>query len=518
MTSSVGEGQTNKWIVTVAVITGALMSSINMSTVNVALPYLRSSLGATIEEITWVATGYMLANIVMMPVTAMLSSRFGRKGFFLFSVTLFALSSMLCGLAWDFPSLVIFRIIQGIGGGPLLPIPQAILRETFPPEEQGVAMGIFGFGVVLGPAFGPTVGGWLIDHYSWPWIFYVNVPVGLLSLILVSRYVQDPPYLIRKREKTDFPGIALLILGLGSLQLMLERGPQKDWFDSAFIAYLAIASVAGLGLFIWRELTADKPAVNLRVFRNLPFASGSTLGGVMGMGLFGGLFLLPMFLQQLLDYPAFNAGLAMMPRSVAMAVSMWTVGRLYNLIGPRLLIGAGFALTGFSFWELSRLSLDAGLWDIILPQFWQGIGFGMIFVPLSTAGLSTIEPPMMTAATGLYNLVRQLAGSIGMAIAATQLTRGTNMFRAFLVENITEFRDATTERLQAMGAMFMNTGSDFVTARQKALRLLEEMIMGHARMLSFNRIFFLLACLFLLAIPLVFLLRGFRHTMTEKRH
>jgi DHA2 family multidrug resistance protein len=498
---------TNKWLITVTVMTGTLMAALDLSIVNVALPYMRGSLGASIEEITWVATGYMLSNVTVMPLIALLTARFGRKRFFMFSVLIFTLSSMACGLARDMTTMVTFRVIQGIGGGALIPVSQAILRETFPQEEQGMAMGIYGVGVVMGPAIGPTLGGWLTTHYSWPWIFYVNVPVGLINLLLVSRFIEDPPYLIRETGKADLPGVGLLAVGLGSLQIMLEKGEQKDWFTSTLITYLAVVSAVGLILFVLRELTTERPAVDLRILKNLTFTSGTFIGGVLGMGLFGTLFLLPLLLEQLLGYPAFDSGLALMPRSIAMAFAMPLAGRLYNRAGPRVLVFLGLVVSAFSFWELSRLSLDVGFWDIAFPQFIQGVGFGTIFVALSTAALSDVSKPKMQAATGLYNVVRLVFGSIGLAIAATELDRGTMRYGAILMRHVTEYRDTVQEWLRTLSGALAAQGSDGFTARLQALGLINTEVTRQAMMIAFNRLFFMVCVLFLLSLPLVYLLR-----------
>ncbi len=502
----------NKWMITVTVMTGTVLSALDASIVNVALPYMRGNLGASVEEITWVATGYMLSNVITMPLVALLSSRFGRKRFYILSVVLFTVSSILCGTARHLSSLVVFRVIQGIGGGALIPIAQAILRETFPLEEQGMAMGIYGLGVVMGPAFGPTLGGWLTDHYAWPWIFYVNVPIGVINLLLVSRYIQDPPYLVREKGRIDWLGVGLLAVGLGALQVMLERGEQKDWFSSTFIVYLAVVAAIGILLFVWRELVAERPAVDLRVLRNVTFATGTMIGGVLGMGLYGTLFLMPLLLEQLLNYPAFDAGLALMPRSLAMAVTMPLAGSLYNRAGPRFLIGLGLVVSAFSFWQLSRLSLEVGFKDIVLPQFVQGVGFGMIFVALSTVALSTIEKPRMQAATGLYNVVRLIFGSVGIAVFATQLEKGGQGYRAVLVEHITAYRDTAVESLAALSRLMLSRGSDLATAREQALGLLSGEVTRQAVMLSYNRVFFLVACLFVVSAPLIVLLRRVKTT------
>ena len=283
-------------------------------------PHMRGTLGASVEEITWVSTGYILSNVIIMPIVGLMSSRFGRKRFYIVSVLLFTCASMMCGIAWSLGSMVTFRIIQGIGGGALIPVSQAILRETFPPKEQAMAMGIYGVGVILGPAIGPTLGGWLIDNYSWPWIFYINLPVGILNILLVMKFIEDPPYLLREKGKLDLAGLLFMTIGLGALQIMLEKGEQKDWFASNFIISLAAISCIGLMVFIWRELTTDRPAVNLRILKDMNFTSATFLGGILGLALMGSLFLLPLLLQQLLGYPAFDSGLALLPRSIAMGI------------------------------------------------------------------------------------------------------------------------------------------------------------------------------------------------------
>ena len=498
----------HKWIIAGSVMVGTIMAVLDSTIVNVALPSISGSMGATIEQITWVVTGYILANVIIMPLVALLSQRFGRKNFYLANVVIFTLASMACGLARNLPMMVFFRALQGIGGGVLLTVSQAILRETFPPEEQGTAMGIFGLGVVLAPAFGPTLGGWLIDKYSWPWIFYINVPIGIINLILVSRFVEDPSYLIRKKGDIDWLGLALMITGLGALQLMLEEGQRNDWFQSGYIVRLTITAVFGLTLFVWRELTARNPAVNLRILRNVSFASATALGGILGIALNGSLFLLPLFLQNLLGYPAMKSGLALMPRSLAMAVIMPIGGRFYNKLGPRLLVGAGLIVTGLSFWDLSHLTSQVGFMDILWPQVWQGVGFSLIFVALSTAALATIPRPDVTAATGLYNVSRQVFGSVGIAVAATQLTAGVTTYHAILAERAGQANATAIGWLsQTTAAMMARTGADFATARMQALKLLDLMVTREATVLSYNRVFVLVSMLFIFALPLVFLLK-----------
>ncbi len=501
----------HKWLITLTVMVGTIMSALDSSIVNVALPYMRGGLGATVEQITWVATGYLLSTVITMPLIALMSARFGRKRFYAASIFVFTASSMLCGISWNLESLVLFRILQGIGGGAMIPVAQAILRESFSSREQGLAMGIYGLGIVLGPAIGPTLGGWLTDRFSWPWIFFINVPIGILDLILLDRFISDPPYLVREKGPIDWTGLGLMILGLGSLQLMLEEGERKDWFGSSFITELLIVAIAGIALFVWRELTTPRPAVNLRILKNLSFSVGTLLGGLLGMGLYGSLFLLPLLLQQLKGYTALDSGIALMPRSLAMAVMMPLAGRLYNRIGPRLLIAGGLALSALSFLQFSRFSIEIGFLDLAAPQVLQGFGFGMIFVSLSTAALMTIEKAKMNAATGLYNVVRQVFGSIGIAIAASQLSHGQALFRSVIGDHLSAYSDATMQTYGVLRRGMQGAGSDPFTAQAQALRILDASASRQAAMMAYNRIFFMVVILFVASIPLVMLLRNQSH-------
>ena len=496
----------NRWVVAGAVMLGTIMAVLDSSIVNVALPDMSGTLGATVEQITWVVSGYILSSVIIMPITALLSARYGRKRFYMFSVLAFTLASMACGLARSLPTMVAFRIVQGVGGGVLMTVSQAILRETFPAEEQGMAMGLFGMGVVLAPAIGPTLGGWLTDTYSWPWVFYVNVPVGVANLLLVQRFVHDPPYFERHRTRIDWWGIGLLTAGLGALQLMLERGQEKNWFESNEIIFLGAVAAAGLVLFVWQELTSDRPAVDLRLFRNVSFTSATVLGGFLGVALFGTLFLLPLFLQRLLGYGAMESGLALMPRSLAMAVLMPIAGRLYNRVGPRLMVAVGLTVSAYSFFDLAHLTLDVGFWDIFFPQVWQGVGFSLIFVALSTAALATIDRRQMTAASGLYNVVRQVFGSVGIAVAATQLTHASSTYGATLATRITPYHPAASQMLSGAMAALQARGADALTAFRQGLGLLQGMVMRQAAVLAYNHIFQLAMLLLLLGLPLVLFL------------
>ncbi len=497
---------TNKWVIAGTVMIGTIMAVLDSSIVNVALPAMQGSLGATVDEITWVVTGYILSNVLIMPVTSMLSSRFGRKNFFIANVVIFTVGSMACGLSRSLDAIIVWRVLQGIGGGVLITISQAILRESFPAEEQGLAMGVFGLGIVLAPAFGPVLGGWITDQYSWPWVFFINVPIGILNVLLVLRYIEDPPYLVRSKGHTDWTGIALMTLGIGAFQLMLQEGQKDLWFASQFIVSLTVIAVVGTGLFIWRELVTEHPSVDLKLFRNTSFTSATVIGSILGLGLYAALFLLPLFLQDQLAYSATESGWVLMPRGLAMAVLMPLAGKLYNRIGPRILVGTGLVVSAYSFWALAHLTSTVGFWDLFWPQMWQGVGFGLIFVALSTAALATVTKPEMTAASGLYNVVRRLAGSIGVAASATELTRGTFQNHDLLIQHVTASSPVTRAWLAMVTHGMRAASSNAFTAGKRALALLNATIMQQAAVIAYNRVFLMITALFVVSLPLVWFL------------
>ncbi|HKK28020.1 MAG TPA: DHA2 family efflux MFS transporter permease subunit [Gemmatimonadota bacterium] len=499
----------NKWLVTMSVMTGTIMSVLDISIVNVALPHMQGSLGASVEQITWVSTGYILTEGYMMPLVSLLSAKIGRKRYYMLSVMLFAVASALCGTSSSLTELVVFRVLQGVGGGALIPLSQAILLENFPHEERGTAMGIFGIGVVLAPALGPTVGGWITDHYGWPWIFFINVPVGLLNLMLVNYFVEDPPYARRREVSIDWTGMGFLAVGLSCLQVMLEKGQKEQWFQSDLIRWLAGLAVVGLAAFIWWELRkADEPAVNLRLFKNVPFASATLIGGILGVGLYASVFILPLFLQNLLGYPAFNSGLTLMPRSLAMGVVFPIAGRLYNRAGPKLLIGSGLTLSVIAFWQLGQLDINVGFWDLFWPQVIQGVGFALIFVALSTAAVAELRKDQMSDATGLYNVVRRVFGSAGVALAATQLDDRRTGYHVALGRHITEARQSVASWIESATHGFQSLGATPEMARQKAMAALDGIVSRQAAMLAFNHVFYLMAIVFAVALPLIFFLHG----------
>jgi DHA2 family multidrug resistance protein len=450
----------NKWLIAAAVTFGTLMGTIDTSIVNVALPHLRGTLSATVEEITWVSTGYIVAAVIIMPLTAWLGARFGRKRVYMAGLTLFLIGSFFCGTARTLPGLVFFRILQGLGAGSLQPTEQAILRETFPPHEQGMAMGLYGFAIMLGPAVGPTLGGYIVDNYSWPWIFYINLPVGLLGLVMVWRVVHDPPYFVRVKGNVDWWGMGLLVTGLAALQTLLEQGEQNNWFESKLdVTYAAIA-VACLVMFVVWELTTDAPAVNLRVLRNRSLTMGTIIGAVLGAVLFSTMFLLPVYMQEFLGYDATQTGLALMPRSLVMLVTIPIVGAIYNRVSPKIVIAFGLALGAFTCVQMSRFTLQTSREEILVPQMIQGIALSCIFIPLTTIALATVDRRRMSDATGLNNLVRQLGGSFGVAIFASRLGHFATEARVALVAHVQAGDPAVTSRLAMMKSTLMKAGID----------------------------------------------------------
>jgi DHA2 family multidrug resistance protein len=499
---------TSKWLVACSILLGSIMATIDTSVVNIALVHIQATFGATIQEITWVTTSYLISVVLVMPLTAWLASVLGRKRMYTFSVIIFTAASALCGFSRTLGQLVAFRVLQGLGGGALQPVSQAIMRETFPPRQQAQAMGLFGMLVLLGPAVGPTLGGYLVDNYSWPWIFFVNLPVGVLSVFMVSQFIVDPPYMrARGWQKFDGVGIALLIVGLTTLMTMLEQGERDGWFGSPFIVSLGIVAAVTLTAFIIWELTTPTPAVNLRILANASFAAGTTIIGVLGVALFGGLILLPLFLQTLLGYDATQAGLAIMPRSLTMVLMMPVAGMLYNRLGVSIMAPAGLVLAAASTFLMARFTLDTGPVQILIPQVMQGIAFALIFVSISTASLAAIPRHRMQGATGLYNLVRQLGGSLGTAVVVTLVDHKTTTASANLIRYATPYNPTFVQWWERFQAGFTARGVDEGRARLQALAMMAREIGRQASVVAFDYAFAVMGGLFLCCLPLALLIR-----------
>jgi len=506
---------TNKWLVTISVTFGTLMGAIDASIVNVALPHLRGAVGATLQEITWITTGFAIATVIVMPLTAFLGRLFGQKRVYMASLVLFVASSALCGLAGTLEQLVIFRVLQGFGAGALQPTEQAILRQTFPPEEQGLAMALFGMAVMIGPAVGPTLGGYIVDNFHWSWIFFINLPVGALGLFMVWRFVHEPEDVraanaagaAAQRRNMDWLGIALLAVGLAALQFLLEEGQQKDWFESNLIIGCIAVTVVALVLFVWRELVAPMPAVNVRLFTDPLFASGSAIGAAMFAILLSSMFLLPVFMQELLGFTAMQSGLALMPRTLVMMAVTPFVGRLYGKVSPRLLIAIGIVLVAVGAVWVSHVTLQTTSSGIVHPIMLQGVGFSFLFVPLTTAALANIPRTKLADATGLNSLLRQVGASMGLAVFATLLSRYAVQAKAAVAAHVALDRPEVQERLAQLVAGFQGRGLDPVSAREAALRALNGIVARQAMVISFERVLLLSGLLLLCVLPLLWFLK-----------
>ncbi|MGB8298212.1 MAG: DHA2 family efflux MFS transporter permease subunit [Polyangia bacterium] len=514
-----GPPPVNKWLVTVSVTFGTLMGTIDASIVNVAVPHLRGSLGATVEEITWVTTGFVIANVVVMPLTAFLGHLFGQKRVYMAALAMFILSSALCGLAGSLTTLVAFRFLQGLGAGALQPTEQAILRQTFPPKEQGMAMAVFGMAVIIGPAVGPTLGGYIVDNYSWPWIFFINVPVGILALTMVSSFVHEPEDIratqramaAKRRANLDWLGIALLSIGLAALQYVLEEGNRDDWFDSRVISTLSLVSFMALATFVVRELTAVAPAVDIMLFKDSSFTAGTLVSGVMFALLMAVTFLLPVFLQEVLGYTATQSGLALMPRALIMMVVTPIVGRTYNSVSPRLVVGFGVISVAVSTWMMSHYTLATSERGIIAALLVQGLGFSCLFVPLATTALSRIPRHKLADAAGLNSVVRFIGGSMGLAIFATLLTRHMTTVRSVLGTHVVAGSPTLLPRLYSAQRMFTQMGMNASAARAGAVRMVAGALAQQSAVIAFEQVFLLTGLSFLCVLPLVYFLKRAPH-------
>ena len=497
----------NPWLVAIAVMFATFMEVLDTTVVNVSLPHIASTMSATTEEATWTITSYLVANAVILPMTGWLAATLGRKRLLLWSTTGFTLASLLCGLAPNLESLILFRIIQGATGGALQPLSQAVLLETFKPEERGRAMGFWGLGVVVAPLFGPVLGGWLTENYSWRWVFYINLPVGIVSLIMTRMYVFDPSYLRRVSNGIDYWGVGMLVVGIGALQFVLDKGQQEDWFASTMIVTLLCVSAVTLVWLVVHELRSRNPIIDLHVFRDRTYATGVLLMTVLGFVLYGSLVLLPIMLQTLFGYPAIEAGKAMAPRGIGSLVMMPVVGILTAKVDPRRLLALGLVIGGVTMLWLGELNLQAGYWDLFWPQLLQGAGMSLLFVPLTTVSMATIRPERMGNATSLFNLMRNLGGGVGIAVTGTFLQRHRQAVVSTLGEHVTAYDPGVLAVLDQIRAGLMARGSDAATAAQQANVVLQGMIVRQASMVSFVTIFRLLGVLFLLMVPLVLIMK-----------
>lgn len=508
----------NKWLVALTVMLPTLIEIVDISIVNVALDHIRGSLSAGIDESTWTITSYLVSNAVIIPMTGWLSRFFGRKRYLIISIVLFTVSSFFCGSAWNLQSLIVFRILQGIGGGALQPISQSILLETFPPRQHGMAMAIFGIGIMFGPIIGPLIGGWITDNWSWHWIFFINIPIGVISVILTMMFITDPPYMTRARVKIDYWGLALLVIGLGCLQVVLDKGQQENWFDSTFIIWLSIISLVSLISFIFAELTAEHPVVNLRAFRNVTFSTGNIIMFLGFFNLFASIVLLPIYLQTLMGYTAFLSGLVLGPGGIATMIAMPIAGNLVNRINPKYLLSFGIVVNAYATYLMSQFNLSADFSTVIWPRIILGVGMGFFFIPLTTMTMSGIKREDMGNASAIYNLLRNLGGSFGVAFVTTVLSRKAQFHHNHLIENLTPFDTAYQVFSERTFRFLQYRGVDDFSSLSGALGIMYRELLRQASMLAFNDAFYLVCIIMICVLPLVLIMKRRRPGSLPEMH
>jgi DHA2 family multidrug resistance protein len=494
-----------KWAIAIAVALGALLEVVDTSIVNVALTDIQNTLGATLSEVSWVVSGYAVANVIVLPLTAWLGDRFGKKRYFIFSLIGFTVASVMCGMATTLPLLVIARVLQGLMGGGLLAKAQAILFETFPPEEQGVAQAFFGAIVIAGPAIGPTLGGYLVTNIGWRWIFFVNVPLGILAVIMCQASLK-PDGAKKNTSQIDWTAIFLLACGLGSLQTLLEEGNSEDWFESRLICALFVSAIVSICAFVYRELKSKAPVVDLRVLRYRSLWAGSLLSVVVGMVLYGTLFGVPIFAQTLMHYTSQETGMLLLPSALASAVTMIGAGQIIRKVDSRLALVIGATILVTSVYMLSKMTSETGANDFFWPLIIRSVGTVAMFLPLNLATLGPIPKKDISAASGFFNLTRQLGGSIGVALLTLLLTQRQAFHRAVLVEKMPLADPHLIERVQMLTAGFMAKGAILIDAQRQALAALNGIVNREALVMSFNDSFFATGVLIVVFMPLVLLL------------
>lgn len=494
------------------------MEVLDTSIASVALPHIAGNLGATQDEATWVLTSYLVSNAIVLPASAWFSGFFGRKKFLVVCIIIFTASSFLCGAATNLGLLIFARIVQGAGGGALQPLAQAIMLESFPPSKRGVALAVYGIGVVCAPIIGPTLGGWLTDSYSWRWAFYINVPVGILAVTLISRYVDDPPYIrASKTRRVDAIGFGLLSLWLGALQITLDKGQQEDWFAAVWLRWLAGICVVSFIAFIFWELRTPEPVVNLRVLKNRNFALGTILFGLFGATIYALVTLQPLFLQTLMGYTAFDAGLTVSPRGFGALVALFLVGAFVQRMDARYLVAFGFLAFGAASFMLSGLTLQVAMPNIVGPNILNGFGSGFIFVPLGALAVGTLRNDQIGNATGIQNLVRNIGGSIGISFVSTMLARGAQTHQANMVGHFSPLNPQFQQHVLATQKVFESSFSP-ADAALRAQASTYQLLLQQANYWAFIQLFFWIACLSGISAVVVFLMRKAKSTGAPALH
>lgn len=498
-------------IITITAIFCALLEIVDTTIVNVALNDMRGNMGATLSEIGWVITAYAIGNVIIVPMTSWLSQQFGRRNYFAVSIILFTVSSFLCGNATSMWELVLFRFIQGLGGGALLVTSQTIITESYPPEKRGMAQAIYGLGVIIGPTLGPPLGGYIVDNYSWPYIFYINIPIGVIAALLTLQFVRSPKYGEKKSaNEIDWLGIGLLALGVGSLQYVLERGQEDDWFNDSTILILGIASVMGFFFFVWRELSYKNPIVELRVLGNGNLRVGTLLSFLMGFGLYGSTFIIPLYTQSTLGWTATQSGMLMIPAALTTAFMMPFIGKMLERGVPQqYLVALGmFLFFIFCLWGYKIITPDTGadafFWMLIV----RGIGMGMLFIPITTLSLSTLKGQQIGQGAAFTGMMRQLGGSFGVALITTFVSRRNELHRVDLVSKLDTNNPDVMNRVSGMTSSFISKGMDTKSALGSAYQSLEYSVMKQSVVMSYMDVFLYLGLMFLICVPFVLMVKG----------
>jgi MFS transporter, DHA2 family, multidrug resistance protein len=508
MTPSDGPKNVGRWLIALAVLASAVMELVDTSAVNVSLPYIAGNLSASVSESTWVLTSYLVSNAVVLPTAGWLANYMGRKRLLMIAVGVFTVSSVLCGLAPSLPLLVFFRILQGVGGGSLQPTSRAILLETFPPAERGKAMAFWGVGIVVAPILAPVLGGYLTTHWSWRLIFFINVPVSIVGLMLVHWFISDPPYIRRTSNRIDYWGLGMLALGIAALQVMLDKGQEDDWFSSHFIVTLAIVAVVGLTAFVIWELRSRDPIVRFWLLKYRTFAAGVTLSAVLGVVLFGSTVLIPLFMQELLGFPAVTAGLWNTPRGLATMAFMPVAGMLISRHWDmRRLLTFGVLTAAVGMTMLSFLSLQAAPLSFVMPQLVIGLGLSFTFVPLATITVDPIPPEQMGYATSIIALCRNIGGGVGISAVTTLLARREQFHHSVLAADVNPYNPAVSGYLGGLSSRLTQQGSGLIGGRSSAMRMLDSFVNRQAAALSYLDAFRLLAVLFVVVVPVIWIMR-----------
>jgi DHA2 family multidrug resistance protein len=497
-------------MIALAVMLATFMEVLDTSIAAVALPHIAGSVSATNDEATWVLTSYLVANAIVLPASGWFSLKFGRKRFLITCIVIFTVSSFLCGAATSLAVLLVARALQGAGGGALQPLSQAILLESFPPEKRGLAMSVFALGVVVAPVLGPTLGGWLTETYSWRWAFYINIPVGIFAVIMIARFVQDPPYIKKAiAGKFDALGLGLLAIWLGALQIVLDKGQEDDWFGATWIRWAVVILVVAFVAFLIRELTHDKPLVRLRIFRDRNFATGCVLIFLFGGVVYGLVTLLPLFFQELLGYTALAAGMAVSPRGLGSLFFMPVIGLLTDRMDNRYLVCAGFVFTALCSFAMGRADLGISQWSLLWPIVFSGASMSLIFVPLAATTMGTLPNEEIGNASGLYNLMRNVGGSIGIAVMNTILARHEQVHRNDMVHSMNGASHAFQQQYQAMWG-YLTQYSAAATAGKQAFKMMDGMLNQQAALMSFVDDFRYLGFVCLLCAPIAFAMKRVR--------